>query len=144
MNKALGTWHYAKSFFEAGQIIKEYTEDKTSLLSPAYYLYGHAIELVLKSYLQTKGQSIDNLKKLGHDLKKILNEADLLGLKDICALGTEESEAIKTINPYYKGKEFEYLVTGFKSFPNLDFLHTATDTLLSKIGKHFRKKLLNK
>ncbi|MBI4384612.1 MAG: hypothetical protein HY579_11325 [Nitrospinae bacterium] len=116
---ALGTWHYAKSFFEAGWIIKEHTGDKPRLLSPADYLYGHAIELVLKSFLQTKGHDKICLKKLRHDLGKILNEADRLGLKDICALGTEEIEAIETINPYYKGKEFEYLVTGFKSFPNL-------------------------
>lgn len=48
--------------------------------APVYVLYAHAIEMVLKSFLLRMGKSKTQLKKISHDLNKLLTEAKGLGL----------------------------------------------------------------
>jgi hypothetical protein len=48
---------------------------------PRYFLLCHAIELALKAFLTLHGASEPDLKKIGHDLKKLLKHAEKFGLK---------------------------------------------------------------
>ena len=56
-----------KSFFKAAQQLEVAVEERTLRLRfemPIYYLYSHALELVLKSFLRAKGLCADELKKI--------------------------------------------------------------------------------
>jgi len=58
----IGLWNYARSFFQAANILRG-SEEKLSS-APTYYLYGHSVELTLKSFLVYRGYSEKDLKKL--------------------------------------------------------------------------------
>ena len=48
--------------------------------APVYVLYIHAIEMALKSYLLRRGVTEQQLKRMGHDLPDLLNQARARGL----------------------------------------------------------------
>ncbi len=48
--------------------------------APVYFLYIHAVELALKSFLLRAGCTEEKLKKLSHNLLKIFEEAKVKGL----------------------------------------------------------------
>jgi len=69
-----------RSYHEAFQILAQRNEPGLSY--PAYFLLAHAIEVVLKSYLATKGVTKKQLrhKPLGHDIDYIFSECERHGL----------------------------------------------------------------
>jgi|SRR6516225_12095013 len=66
---------------------------------PRYFLLCHAIELVVKAYLALHGFTQDQLQdNFGHDLKKLLDEADKLGL----AISQSARSEIKMLNEAHR------------------------------------------
>jgi len=62
---------------------------------PRYFLLCHAVQLVLKAYLVLHGFTQDELQRnFRHDLKKLLDEADKLGL----AISQAARSEIKILN----------------------------------------------
>jgi hypothetical protein len=70
---ALGLWTRAKEFADAARVVADAAGDRFSV--PAYYLWGHSIELSLKAFLFGCGVPLRTLKDLGHDLKALVEEA---------------------------------------------------------------------
>jgi len=71
----IGLLTYAKQFAEAASAIVNCGEAwKTRIVMT--YLYGHAIELAIKSILLKNGVLASQLKTMGHDLGSCLCEAD--------------------------------------------------------------------
>jgi hypothetical protein len=63
---------------------------------PRYFLFCHAIELVLKAYIARADReiTIKKLKDVGHDLTKAYNKAIALGLRPMPALAPAPAGAL--------------------------------------------------
>src|SRR3972149_10301169 len=129
-----GLWTQAKSFASAADFLIG-NGWKGPFDHPIYYLLGHAIELALKSFLRAKGKSLDELKgeRLRHDLSAALKQAEALDLRAYVALRPDQEAAIQILSSYYKDKEIEYIVTGFKELPTLEILQECANTLISRV-----------
>jgi HEPN domain-containing protein len=105
---SLGLWNHAREFAEAASVVAEAAGDKTPL--PAYYLWGHSIELSLKAFLFGCGVPLRKLKskELGHDLKALAREALSHNLKTVVHLDSQEIAEIDLLNYDYVAKHFEY------------------------------------
>jgi hypothetical protein len=131
---SMGLWTHANEFYLASRVLAQ--PDNSHLMHPSYYLISHSIELALKAFLRGNGLSLDelkNYKKLGHDLQKLLEKAVSLELELYLTLSQKDEFAISTINEYYKNKELEYIVTGKKSYPKIEFLISFNGKLLNGI-----------
>lgn len=75
-----------------------------------YYLFCRALELSLKAFLLTKGESMDTLRKhCGHDLAALWRRAEECGILDVIgSLAPNFEGDLAGANNYYKGKAFEY------------------------------------
>ncbi|EAR22125.1 hypothetical protein [Nitrococcus mobilis] len=102
-------------------------------MSPAYYLAGHGLEVVLKAYLRSCGRSLKALRPIGHDIEKAADEAAAQGLEQHYQFSPEDRAAIASLNTYYKAKHFEYRVTGYKSLPAPKALLALGTRLLAAI-----------
>ena len=101
----IGLLTYAKDFLQAAAVIVESGQIQRTRIA-ATYLYGHAIELALKSILTKNGIPEEKLKKIGHDLAKALKEADSYPEKEFFDPALREIVAI--LNPEYEKKHLEY------------------------------------
>ena len=79
---------------------------------PLYFMIGHSYELILKSFLLTKGKQLKFLKKeYGHNLLKLFKLAmTYKEFKEIAGIEVIES-IVDYLNTYYKDKDFEYIET---------------------------------
>lgn len=57
----LGLWKRAKEFAEAAGVVADAARNQLSV--PAYYLWGHSIELSLKAFLFDSGVPLQELKR---------------------------------------------------------------------------------
>lgn len=108
------------------------------------YLVAHSIELSIKAYLLHKGQSLEQTKKIGHDLCRALKKAKELGIGDIVQITDDEINALQLLNNLYSKKELNYIVTGVKQFPVFDPLNTLNGKLLHGVAErvHYPPQLL--
>lgn len=93
-----------------------------------FYLLGHAAELSLKSYLFKKGLSVQDLRKVGHDLDSLLSKASELGLKSF--------SSIRDLSPIYKSKKLEFRQRSRETFPSVDSLIEEISELHSIVFDH--------
>ena len=70
---AMALLNYARQYYEGAEII---FASKPGLTSVLYFLYFHTVESLLKAYLKAHGK-----ERWGHDISKLLGEAQQLGLK---------------------------------------------------------------
>lgn len=79
---AVGFFNFAHSYCASAIALGDTNIDATHPDSVVYYLYYHAIELYLKSYLLAQGVSLEDIeKKYRHHTRKIANKAKTFGLK---------------------------------------------------------------
>lgn len=127
----MGLWTDAREMFQAATLV--INEPNLKFSSPAYYLLGHGLEVALKSYLRSHGRSLKDLRAIGHDLSKALQDAVDCGLVDCYPLSDSEASALALFTPYYKAKHFEYRVTGYKQLPSPQSLLDLGNHLLAAI-----------
>ena len=86
----LGLWNRAKEFAKAASIVADAAGAHVFL--PAYYLWGHSIELCLKAFLFACGVPLRKLKikELGHNLKALVDEAGRHNIKRKVHLNVRE------------------------------------------------------
>ena len=70
----LGTLRLAKQFLKSAIILQEHSNDPELLPDSVYFLYHHAAELSLKSFLLTTGETSKSVKKLGHSIGVVLKK----------------------------------------------------------------------
>ena len=130
----LGFHYYASHFLAAAR-----SAPPARGFSPVgYYLYCRALELVVKAFLLERGVPQSDLKKksLGHDLLRLLANADELGLAALVEVTASEREEIRKANDYYVDKGFEYFaviraVTGYSALPDLAVLDQLAQRLVT-------------
>ena len=112
---SMGLWRYSSEFLRAGVAVLEAEGD--SLVMPLCYLYCHSLELAFKAFLRGSGMTLDELIRIGHDLKKACEEARAAGLDRNYKLSSVDLETVRGVSDYYRCKQFEYIVTGTMRLP---------------------------
>lgn len=104
---------------------------------PVYYLFLHAIELVLKAYLrQMEAATMKELrKKYGHDISELMRAANANDLDSLCQLTSRQREAIYQVAGLYLEKRFEYFQLGLVTIPPIEPIAEATDALINGIKR---------
>jgi len=97
------------------------------------FLYYHAIELYLKSFLRFHGVSAKCLKSIGHDYKRLLSKASQSGL----VLGDIENEVLNMLDGKLWSRS-RYLETGFFRGPSLYALSETSKSLRREVSKVLR------
>ena len=113
-------------------MLKEADCRELRLFKIRYYLLGHALELIFKSFLLTHGIKLEYLKgkKVGHDIIKCLNLANEKGFN---VINKRERKTIEQLNFYYKDKQFEYSKNGIINLPSLRTIENLVSKLLNKV-----------
>jgi hypothetical protein len=79
--------------------------------SPESLLAGHALELLLKSFLLASGVQVDYLKQnIGHKLRKCLKKAEERGIGGIAPISPDIRKYVDLLSDEYSGKHFEYFL----------------------------------
>jgi HEPN domain-containing protein len=102
----------AGDYLEAAKITASQKSDK---FKPSYFLVCRSLELSLKAFLRGSGYSESQLLKIRHDLEKCVDKAVVAGLDGYVSLSEDDRALISAANVYYKSKDFEYTITGYKS-----------------------------
>ena len=129
---ARGLARLAADFAEAGQLVADSKSNKP--FEPAYFMFGHAIELALKAFLRSKGTGIDELKSIGHDLEKLLTVAQSRGLSAEIPLDQADIAVVQLVNPMYRTKGFEYITAGSGSWPPLQDVGSMASRITSFVA----------
>ena len=127
--RPLALARYAKEHLEAYTALKEAKKGHLELCNIKYFLLCRSLELSLKSELLRRGvATAGELKtKFRHDLVTLRDTA--INIPTV-TFNSEENAIIDALNPYYKDKEFEYPVVGFKTFPVLDDVEQLCSRLI--------------
>jgi hypothetical protein len=136
-NNSMRIWTSANQYFETYLILKNWHSDngKNIPFSPVgtvpYANLLHSIELILKAFLRAKGESLSFLRKqMGHDLEKILDKCQEVGLHKLCSITSDEESSLILGNAYYKSKDLDYPETGSKYSLDLGNLESLAQSLL--------------
>jgi len=91
---------YAREFLQAAL--------KTGSPLVRAHLLGHALELMLKTYLLTVGFGERQIKKLGHNLSRALTESRVVGLEKVVRVSPELETALRDFSSVYAAEAFRY------------------------------------
>ena len=129
-NLARAFWRRSKEFLEAANLVAEAAGDRVSL--PAYYLWGHSIELSLKGFLIGHDITLRELKsgELGHNLTALWQKARSLGLGQEIHLYPKEIGTILVLSQDYAGKKFEYAEAEEYKLPFIELTKRTADRLV--------------
>ena len=118
----------AGEFFEAARVLQARPRVRIGYSSVIYYLLGHSAELFLKAFLYKHGRTINDLKRINHDLQKLADLAREAGLPE-----TVKLEKTLRLSATYKEKSLEYRTRKRKTFPALGFLTEEINKLQSAV-----------
>ena len=100
---------------------------------PIYYCFLQGVELGLKAYLRHKDiKSMEELKKIGHDITELLNIAEEHGIRQqLPCLTDGDFQILHAHSQRYKDRGFTYISTGLANdlWP-IDDLVEVADKLL--------------
>jgi|SRR6185369_3805638 hypothetical protein len=134
---ALGLFNTADSYWCAASVLSRANIKSTHPDYPVRFLYYHAIELYLKSFLRAHQYSVDDLaKKLGHNARKLTSEAKALGL----FLMDEDRVVLKMMAKTDAVIRSRYIQTGFFTWPSVGALDRTCKSLRATIGEALNKK----
>lgn len=119
-------------FLEAAAVLCNTPPARIKYTQVAYYLVGHAAELLLKSFLFKHGETIDDLKiRYKHDLKLPVKRTRLKGLSF-----NVSTEHILMFSNAYSRKHTEYRQKKQLHLPPLDLLLLEVRALESHVFNH--------
>ena len=108
---------------------------------PVYYLFLHAVELSLKSYLHFRGVDESSIRRIGHDLETAWQQAVDLGICDLCSQCQELQDCIEIIGPIYRGNQLEYFYPGRKRLPAIEDMDKCSDKIITVLGNFYEQEL---
>lgn len=131
-DRPLGWWKFGMDSLTAGHDALDAMRSRTQNTKlhyvfpsfPIYYCFLQGVELGLKAYLRHKDiRSMEQLKKIGHDITKLLNIAEQNGIRQQLSWLTDRDFTIlHSHSPMYKDKEFTYIRTGIVSSIRGEFI----------------------
>lgn len=130
-------WARADSYYEGGLVCLEskHAARRNVDGSPTFYLFCHAIELVLKAYLLKNGMQLKELagRSYGHDLIALLSRAKKEGIYRYSPTSKRIWPNIAVLNRAYHAKDFEYPADGFRKVVDTRELCEQTYMLLLEL-----------
>jgi hypothetical protein len=136
----IGLLTAAKSFHKSAEKINTGPQQLDAPL-PVYYLFLHAVELALKSYLSFHGVDEDGLRKIRHNLKAAWRQSRDLGICKLCSDCRELQECIEIIGPIYRGKELEYFYPGGRRLPVIDHIRATSEEIITALDQFYSQEL---
>ena len=134
-----GFLNLAIEYYESFTTICDKYPSITAQLHTKYFLICHAIELVIKAELRIKGVESEILKSrlFGHDFSKLivkLHEHNII-------IDKQSMIRLESINEYYKTKQFEYPLVGYKELVPLDPLQSLAHLWINKVNAKINNRL---
>jgi HEPN domain-containing protein len=127
----VGLFNFGDAYLLCAKRLMESPPAHLRFDAPIYFLLLQALELYLKSYLRQKGEDVEALKDLGHDLQRICDKAVALGMHlspKICDIFAFLDETDALI-------ESRYLRTGFKRRIPIETLLPVVEEIRDKVGE---------
>jgi len=106
---------YADEFFFAAEEL-EGSKNPRKAQVVSLYLLSHSLELAYKSYLYQKGIKLKEIKKMRHNLKRLLDKCIELGIGQLITVNKPYLAIVNNLNNYYSTKQFEYMTKSEKDF----------------------------
>ena len=109
--------YMAGEYLEAAKITnlaKITNSQNPDKFAPTYFLVCRSLELSLKAFLRGSGHSVSQLRNIQHDLDKCAERAIGAALDRYVSLSESDRALIRAANVYYKSKDFEYTIAGYK------------------------------
>jgi len=110
---AVGLFNTARSYWRSAEYLSAAQLKLSHPEAPVTFLFCHSIELYLKAFLRAKGCSLIELKKWGHNVAKLADEATARQIN----LDGPTRETVSHITEADVALEARYIVTGFKTVP---------------------------
>ena len=129
--QAVGIMRLAEEFVDAADSA---TRAGKTPHKVALYLYGHALELMIKAVLVCAGSDEKRLRRLGHDLSSAFRSARRQRGSLSVPLSARDYALIGMLSPYYDAKDLEYLATGFRRYPLPSDLAALSRRLIDHLG----------
>lgn len=102
---------------------------------PVLFQAGQAIELILKSYLLSRGVTLQKVRKdYGHNLRRALRKAKELGLLSLVEITAEEDLALEVLDDLYSTKQLQYIVIGAARAPHFEPLRQLALKLIHAVS----------
>lgn len=126
----MGMYHFAQSYALSAKCLNEKKVKATHPDAPIRFLYCHAIELYLKSYLLLQGITINVLSSrgFGHNLEKLLSKSIEYGL----TITVEHQDHIQLANQAIRDR---YIETGYQTVLLPETLSAICSNLNQQIGR---------
>jgi hypothetical protein len=136
----IGLLTTAKSFHKSAEKLNTGPQQLDAPL-PVCYLFLHAIEQALKSYLCFRGVNEDGLRNIGHDLEAAWQQAKGLGICKLCSDCLEIQECIEVIGPIYCGDQLEYFYPGGHRLPVAKRIDNCSGHIISVLDEVYKQAL---
>jgi hypothetical protein len=125
-----GFWQFAADYLLAARAVEVKIHEQRQLFFPALQLYATSIELSLKAFLLYRGQTLDEVRELSHNLTKTLALARRRKLGRSVKLDRREVAAIQVLNITYSRHQLRYIVSGTTKVPQLIYISRAARELV--------------
>lgn len=132
----IGLFHYANSYWQSATALQEADVKSSHPEVPIWFLYLHAVELYLKSYLRSHGISAQELRtKYGHRVCCLTDESRQRGL----LLDDEDIEVFSLI-VRMDLMAVRYIRTGAFTRPTHEALYRTCNSLHNAVGNVLKEK----
>lgn len=126
----IGLFNYALSYVEAARILTRAQAKTTHPDAPIRFLYYHAVELFLKSFLVLRGKTADEVRKeYGHEFTQLRRNCEDLGL----VLDDEDIQVIDLIGSADTLIRARYIETGPFRWPAIEALDRTAASLEDRL-----------
>jgi HEPN domain-containing protein len=132
---SMGLFNTAEAFRLSAIALEAAKVDIGHAIKPILFCYYHALELFLKALLRQK-HSVETIssKKFGHNIERLVKEAEMLGLvivdEDRDVFSAVDTEAML---------EARYIRTGSKNLPQLEDLRRSCKRVRDDVGRLLSK-----
>lgn len=131
---AFGLFNFAHSYWKSATALRESEVKATHAHDVVWYLYCHAVELLLKAYLRAKGATVGDLRlKYGHKVSKLAKAAESQGL----LFDDEDHDVVLLVDRV--GTTLRYLQTGPFTRPHFDALERTCKSFHRSVAEELIK-----
>lgn len=131
---ASGLYNTAASFLSAARALDRARVKSTHPLSPVVFLYGHSIELFLKSYLRLQGLTVREIRSIGHKVTTLAERSTSAGL----SFDDADADTIELIASGDTIMRARYIETGPFRWPSVGELDGTGQSLRDKVRTALR------
>jgi len=132
----MGLFHFARSYWQSAEHLLQHQIPVTHHTAPITFLFYHAIELYLKSFLRSDGLTVKELRQYSHGVNKLGKAAEQRGL----SLVNDDKEVIQLMDEFDNIIRSRYITTGAFSRPEEQALSAVCKRLDTVVGDTLRSR----